>query len=152
MELWQANSAGRPNVSLILVQRLWDQYEFEDSVSRRCVTCETRSYDICRNHFLALSARKIWTNVSRHAADQFLAPGRRISVTTSEGTLQCWSLFKATICVSPKKTTEKNPLFWARQLVFWTRKIWDTLPQIHTEVQLRSSDVLEETTYQIPLI
>ncbi|GFV14315.1 uncharacterized protein TNCV_807471 [Trichonephila clavipes] len=55
----QANVARRLNVSRSIVQRLWDQYQSEDSVSRRPVPGRPRATTPAENRFLALSARRI---------------------------------------------------------------------------------------------
>ncbi|GFV07402.1 transposable element Tcb2 transposase [Trichonephila clavipes] len=50
MGLSQADAARRLNVSRSVVQRLWDQYQSEESVSRRPVPGRT-SYNTCRRPF-----------------------------------------------------------------------------------------------------
>ncbi|GFW54388.1 transposable element Tcb2 transposase [Trichonephila clavipes] len=57
MGLSQADAARRLNVSRS-VQRLWDQYQSEDSVSRRPVTGRPRATTPAEDRFLALSARR----------------------------------------------------------------------------------------------
>ncbi|GFU80164.1 uncharacterized protein TNCV_3987731 [Trichonephila clavipes] len=51
MGLSQADVARRLNVSRSVVQRLWDQYQSEDSVSRRLCSRPTTSYNTCRRPF-----------------------------------------------------------------------------------------------------
>ncbi|GFU22919.1 uncharacterized protein TNCV_4625561 [Trichonephila clavipes] len=58
MGLSQADAARRLNVSRSVVQRLWDQYQSEDSVSRRPVPGRPRATTPAEDRFLALSARK----------------------------------------------------------------------------------------------
>ncbi|GFU92723.1 transposable element Tc3 transposase [Trichonephila clavipes] len=80
MGLSQANAARRLNVSLSVVQRLWDQYQSEDSVSRRPVPGRPRATTPAEDRFLALSAqRRRTTTVPQLVADHFQASGRRIS-------------------------------------------------------------------------
>ncbi|GFV98953.1 transposable element Tcb2 transposase [Trichonephila clavipes] len=58
MGLSQADVARRLNVSRSVVQRLWDQYQSEDSVSRRPVPGRPRATTPAEDRFLALSARR----------------------------------------------------------------------------------------------
>ncbi|GFX95830.1 transposable element Tc3 transposase [Trichonephila clavipes] len=83
MGLSQADAARRLNVSRSVVQRLWDQYQSEDSVSRRPVPGRPRATTPAEDRFLALSARRRrTTTVPQLVADHFQASGRRISATT----------------------------------------------------------------------
>ncbi|GFT89221.1 HTH_Tnp_Tc3_2 domain-containing protein [Trichonephila clavipes] len=72
MGLSQADVARRLNVSRSVVQRLWDQYQSEDSVSRRLLV-----------------------------ADHFQASGRRISATTVRNRLHNAGLYarRPVVCV-----------------------------------------------------
>ncbi|GFT22202.1 uncharacterized protein TNCV_3272401 [Trichonephila clavipes] len=65
MGLSQADAARRLNVSRSVVQRLWDQYQFEDSVSRRPVPGRPRATTPAEDRFLALSARRRRTTTVR---------------------------------------------------------------------------------------
>ncbi|GFV17437.1 transposable element Tcb2 transposase [Trichonephila clavipes] len=58
MGLSQADAARRLNVSRSVVQRLWDQYQSEDSVSRRPVPGRPRATTPAEDRFLALSANE----------------------------------------------------------------------------------------------
>ncbi|GFV97168.1 HTH_Tnp_Tc3_2 domain-containing protein [Trichonephila clavipes] len=58
MGLSQADAARCLNVSRSVVQRLWDQYQSEDSVSRRPVPGRPRATTPAEDRFLALSARR----------------------------------------------------------------------------------------------
>ncbi|GFY09684.1 HTH_Tnp_Tc3_2 domain-containing protein [Trichonephila clavipes] len=71
----------RLNVSRSVVQRLWDQYQSEDSVSRRPVPGRPRATTPAEDRFLALSARRRRT-MPQLVADHFQASGRIISATT----------------------------------------------------------------------
>ncbi|GFT40416.1 transposable element Tc3 transposase [Trichonephila clavipes] len=83
MGLSQADVARRLNVSRSVVQRLWDLYQSEDSVSRRPVPGRPRATTPAEDRFLALSARRRrTTTVPQLVADHFQASGRRISATT----------------------------------------------------------------------
>ncbi|GFX98007.1 transposable element Tcb2 transposase [Trichonephila clavipes] len=102
MGLSQADAATRLNVSRSVVQRLWDQYQSEDSVSRRPVPGQPRATTPAEDRFLALSARRRrTTTVPQLVADHFQASGRRISATT-----------------------RRNRLCWAREHVSWTQQQW----------------------------
>ncbi|GFW56585.1 transposable element Tc3 transposase [Trichonephila clavipes] len=82
MGLSQADAARRLNVSRSVVQRLWDQYQSEDSVSRP-VPGRPQATTPAEDRFLALSARRRrTTTVPQLVADHFQASGRRISATT----------------------------------------------------------------------
>ncbi|GFT44704.1 transposable element Tcb2 transposase [Trichonephila clavipes] len=90
------------NVSRSVVQRLWDQYQSEDSVSRRPVPGRPRATTPAEDRFLALSARRRrTTTVPQLVADHFQASGRRICATT-----------------------RRNRLCWAREHVSWTQQQW----------------------------
>ncbi|GFW18004.1 transposable element Tcb2 transposase [Trichonephila clavipes] len=83
MGLSQADAARRLNVFRSVVQRLWDQYQSEDYVSRRPVPGRPRASTPAEDRFLALSARRRrTTTVPQLVADHFQASGRRISATT----------------------------------------------------------------------
>ncbi|GBN56056.1 hypothetical protein AVEN_24037-1 [Araneus ventricosus] len=58
MGLSQDDAARRLNVSRSVVQRLWDQYQSEDSVSRRHVSGRPRVTTPSEDCFLALSTRR----------------------------------------------------------------------------------------------
>ncbi|GFT30297.1 transposable element Tcb2 transposase [Trichonephila clavipes] len=128
MGLSQADAARRLNVSRSVVQRLWDQYQSEDSVSRRPVPGRPRATTPAEDRFLALSARRRrTTTVPQLVADHFQASGRRISATTVRNRLHNAGLYaKKTSCVrSPQRTTAKESrLCWAREHVSWTQQQW----------------------------
>ncbi|GFU06633.1 uncharacterized protein TNCV_2969561 [Trichonephila clavipes] len=102
MGLSQADAARRPNVSRSVVQRLWDQYQSEDSVSRRPVPGRPRATTPAEDRFLALSAqRRRTTTVPQLVADHFQASGRRISATTVRNCLHNAGLYarRPVVCV-----------------------------------------------------
>ncbi|GFS60965.1 transposable element Tcb2 transposase [Trichonephila clavipes] len=103
--------------------RLWDQYQSEDSVSRRPVLGRPRATTPAEDRFLALSARRRrTTTVPQLVADHFQASGRRISATTVRNRLHNRSVCKKTSCVrSPER---RNRLCWAREHVSWTQQQW----------------------------
>ncbi|GFV47599.1 transposable element Tcb2 transposase [Trichonephila clavipes] len=97
MGLSQADAARRLNVSRSVVQRLWDQYQSEDSVSRRPLV-----------------------------ADHFQASGRRISATTVRNRLHKAGLYarRPVVCVLLNERQRRNRLCWAREHVSWTQQQW----------------------------
>ncbi|GFU02209.1 transposable element Tcb2 transposase [Trichonephila clavipes] len=97
MGLSQADAARRLNVSRRVIQRLWDQYQSEDSVSRRPLV-----------------------------ADHFQASGRRISATTVRNRLHNAGLYarRPVVCVPLNRRQRKNRLCWAREHVSWTQQQW----------------------------
>ncbi|GFV86228.1 paired domain-containing protein [Trichonephila clavipes] len=84
MGLSQADAARRLNVSRSVVQLLWDQYQSEDSVSRRLVQADHELQHLQKTVFLALSARRRTTTVPQLVADHFQASGRRIPLLRCE--------------------------------------------------------------------
>ncbi|GFU54534.1 HTH_Tnp_Tc3_2 domain-containing protein [Trichonephila clavipes] len=120
MGLSQADAARRLNVSRNVVQRLWDQYQSEDSVSRRPVPGRPRATTPAEDRFLALSARRRrTTTVPQLVADHFQASGRRISATTVRNRLHNASLYarRPVACV-PLRTTAKEPLMLGKRTCF----------------------------------
>ncbi|GFY06150.1 transposable element Tcb2 transposase [Trichonephila clavipes] len=118
MGLSQADAARRLNVSRSVVQRLWDQYQSEDSVSRRPVPGRPRATAPAEDRFLALSARRRrTTTVPQLVADHFQASGRRISATTVRNRLHNPGLYarRPVVCVPLNGRQRRNRLCWARE-------------------------------------
>ncbi|GFT47851.1 transposable element Tcb2 transposase [Trichonephila clavipes] len=127
MGLSQADAARRLNVSRSVVQRLWDQYQSEDSVSRRPVPGRPRATTPAEDRFLALSARRRrTTTVPQLIADHFQASGRRISATTVQNRLHNAGLYarRPVVCVPLNGRQRRNRLCWAREHVSWTQQQW----------------------------
>ncbi|GFW56835.1 HTH_Tnp_Tc3_2 domain-containing protein [Trichonephila clavipes] len=127
MGLSQADVARRLNVSRSVFQRLWDQYQSEDSVSRRPVPGRPRATTPAEDRFLALSARRRrTTTVPQLFADHFQASGRRISATTVRNRLHNAGLYarRPVVCVPLNGRQRKNRLCWAREHVSWTQQQW----------------------------
>ncbi|GFX99622.1 transposable element Tc3 transposase [Trichonephila clavipes] len=94
MGLSQADAARRLNVSRSVVQRLWDQYQSEDSVSRRPVPGRLRATTPAEDRFLALSARRRrTTTVPQLVADHFQASGKESPL------LRCEIVFTMQVCM-----------------------------------------------------
>ncbi|GFX39204.1 transposable element Tcb2 transposase [Trichonephila clavipes] len=127
MGLSQADAARRLNVSRSVVQRLWDQYQSEDSVSRRPVPGQPRATTNAEDRFLALSARRRrTTTVPQLVADHFQASRRRISATTVQNRLHNAGLYarRPVVCVPLNGRQRRNRLCWAREHVSWTQQQW----------------------------
>ncbi|GFV34048.1 uncharacterized protein TNCV_309541 [Trichonephila clavipes] len=103
----QADAARRLNVSRSVVQRLWEQYQSEDSVSRRPVPGRPRATTPAEDRFLALSSRRRRTTTVPHA-DHFQASGRRISATTVRNRLHNAGLYarRPVVCVPSTDDSE----------------------------------------------
>ncbi|GFV97137.1 HTH_Tnp_Tc3_2 domain-containing protein [Trichonephila clavipes] len=120
MGLLQADAARRLNVSRSVVQRLWDQYQSEDSVSRRPVPGRPRATTLAEDRFLALSARRRRTTTVRSSLqNHFQASGRRISATTVRNRLHNAGLYaRRPVVCSPQRTTAKEPLMLGKRTCF----------------------------------
>ncbi|GFW71038.1 transposable element Tcb2 transposase [Trichonephila clavipes] len=103
MGLSQADAARRLNVSRSVVQRLWDQYQSEDSVSRRPVPCRPRATTSEEDRFLALSARR---EKNHYCAAARLYARRPV------------------VCVPLNGRQRRSRLCWAREHVSWTQQQW----------------------------
>ncbi|GFY14107.1 transposable element Tcb2 transposase [Trichonephila clavipes] len=127
MGLSQTDAARRLNVSRSVVQRLWDEYQSEDSVSRSPVPGPPRATTPAEDRFLALSARRRrTTTVPQLVADHFQASGRRISATTVRNRLHNAGLYarRPVVCVPLNGRQRRNRLCWAREHVSWTQQQW----------------------------
>ncbi|GFX11598.1 transposable element Tcb2 transposase [Trichonephila clavipes] len=103
MGLSQADAARRLNVSRSVVQRLWDQYQSEDSESRRPVPGRPRATTPAEDRFLALSARR---EKNHYCAAARLYARRPV------------------VCVPLNGRQRRNRLCWAREHVSWTQQQW----------------------------
>ncbi|GBL94925.1 Transposable element Tcb2 transposase [Araneus ventricosus] len=130
MGLSQSGAARRLNVSRSVVQRLWDQYQSEDSVSRRHVLGRPRVTTPAEGRFLPLSARRRRsTTVPQLVADHFVASERRISATTVRRRLHNAGLYarRPVVCVPLNGRQRRVRLCWAREHVSWTRQQWTSV-------------------------
>ncbi|GFT05170.1 transposable element Tcb2 transposase [Trichonephila clavipes] len=119
----QADAARRLNVSRSVVQRLWDQYQSEDSVSRRPVPGRPRPTTPAEDRFLALSARRRrTTTVPQLVADHFQASGRRISATTVRNRLYNAGLYarRPVVCV-PLNGRQRKTAYAGQENMFLGR-------------------------------
>ncbi|GFV27574.1 paired domain-containing protein [Trichonephila clavipes] len=127
MGLSQADAARRLNVSHNVVQRLWDQYQSEDSVSRRPVPGRPRATTPAEDRFLALSARRRKNHYCAAARCRPLSSIRKKNLRYygAKSSSQCGLYAKKTSCVrSPQRTTVKEPLMLGREHVSWTQQQW----------------------------
>ncbi|GBO45832.1 Transposable element Tcb2 transposase [Araneus ventricosus] len=125
--LSQADAVRRLNVSRSMIQRLWDQYQTEYSVSIRHVSGQPRVTTPAEDHFLALSARRRRsTTVPQLVADHFVASRRRISATTLRRCLHnaCLYIRRPVVCVPLNGRQRRIRLCWTREHVSWTRQQW----------------------------
>ncbi|GFY15300.1 HTH_Tnp_Tc3_2 domain-containing protein [Trichonephila clavipes] len=143
MGLSQADAARRLNVSRSVVQRLWDQYQSEDSVPRRPVPGRSRATTPAEDRFLALSARRRrTTTVPQLVADHFQASGRRISATTVRNRLHNAGLYarRPVVCVPLNGRQRRNRLCWARENMFLGRSNNGLLCCSHRRVQIYNGE------------
>ncbi|GBN40835.1 hypothetical protein AVEN_274479-1 [Araneus ventricosus] len=103
MDLSQADVARRLNVSRSVIQRLWDQYQSENSVARRHVSVRPRVTTPVEHRFLDLSARRRRSTAVPQLVVfvVLVASGRRISVTTVRRRLRNAGLYgsRPVVCI-----------------------------------------------------
>ncbi|GBM23893.1 hypothetical protein AVEN_208522-1 [Araneus ventricosus] len=156
MGVSQADAARRLNVSRSVVQQLEDQYQSEDSVSKRHVSGRPRVATPAEDRFLALSARRRRsTTVLQLIADHFVTSGRRIFATTVRRRLH--NARRPVVCVPLNGRQRRGHLCFGKRTRFLDQTAIDfcTLHrrvQIHTGERFMASADLEGTTYQIPSI
>ncbi|GBO03891.1 hypothetical protein AVEN_225984-1 [Araneus ventricosus] len=119
MGLSQADAAGCLNVSRSMVQRLWNQYQSEDSVSRRHVSGRPRVTTPAEDRFLALSVRRRRsTTVPQLVADHFVASGR-ISATTVQRRLHNAGLYaKRPVVSAPLNGRQRRAAYIGQENTF----------------------------------
>ncbi|GFX80039.1 uncharacterized protein TNCV_2890941 [Trichonephila clavipes] len=120
MGLSQADAARRLNVSRSVVQRLWDQYQSEDSVSEDLFR-PTTSYNTCRRPFSSSFGTKEKNHYCAAARCRPLSSIRKknLHYYGAKSSSQCRSVCKKTSCVrSPQRTTAKEPLMLGKRTCF----------------------------------
>ncbi|GFW40792.1 transposable element Tcb2 transposase [Trichonephila clavipes] len=126
MGLSQADAARRLNVSRSVVQRLWDQYQSEDSVSRRPVPGRPRATTPAEDRFQLfrhdgeepLLCRSSLQTIFKHQEEE--SPLLRCEIVFTFR-----SVCKKTSCVrSLNGRQRRNRLCWAREHVSWTQQQW----------------------------
>ncbi|GFW28002.1 HTH_Tnp_Tc3_2 domain-containing protein [Trichonephila clavipes] len=120
---------GEATLQGVQVDSKMDQYQYEDSVSRRPVPGRPRATTPAEDRFLALSARRRTTTVPQFVADHFQASGRRISATTVRNRLHNAGLYarRPVVRVPLNGRQRRNRLCWAREHVSWTQQQWDSV-------------------------
>ncbi|GFY35108.1 transposable element Tcb2 transposase [Trichonephila clavipes] len=126
MGLSQADVARRLNVSRSVVQRLWDQYQSEDSVSRRPVPGRPRATTPAEDRF----------QLFRHEGEEPLLCRSSLQTTfkhqeEESPLLRCEIVFTMQVCMQedqlcafPQRTTAKEPLMLGKRTCFWTQQQW----------------------------
>ncbi|GFU95658.1 uncharacterized protein TNCV_2769971 [Trichonephila clavipes] len=120
MGLSQADAARRLNVSRSVVQRLWDQYQSEDSVSRRPVPGRPRATTPAEDRF----------QLFRHEGEEPLLCRSSLQTTfkhqeKESPLLRCEIVFTMQVCMQedqlcafPQRTTAKEPLMLDKRTCF----------------------------------
>ncbi|GFT78497.1 transposable element Tcb2 transposase [Trichonephila clavipes] len=127
MGLSQADAARRLNVSRSVVQRLWDQYQSEDSVSRRPVPGRPRATTPAEDRFQLFRHEGEEPLLCRSSLQTtFKHQKRRISATTVRNRLHNAGLYarRPVVCVPLNGRQRRNRLCWAREHVSWTQQQW----------------------------
>ncbi|GFV18478.1 uncharacterized protein TNCV_4469141 [Trichonephila clavipes] len=120
MGLSQADAARRLNVSRSVVQRLWDQYQSEDSVSRRPVPGpDPTSYNTCRRPRAFSKKEKNHNCAAARCRPLSSIRKKNLRYYGAKSSSQCRSVCKKTSCVrSPQRTTAKEPLMLGKRTCF----------------------------------
>ncbi|GFY29535.1 uncharacterized protein TNCV_2627051 [Trichonephila clavipes] len=123
MGLSQADAARRLNVSRSVVQRLWDQYQSEDSVSRRPVPGRPRATTPAEDRFLALSARREKNHYCAAARCRPLSSIRKKNLLYYGAKLssQCRSVCKKTSCVRSLNGRREETAYAGQENMFLGR-------------------------------
>ncbi|GFY02656.1 transposable element Tcb2 transposase [Trichonephila clavipes] len=126
MGLSQADVARRLNVSRSVVQRLWDQYQSEDSVSRRPVPGRPRATTPAEDRF----------QLFRHEGEEPLLCRSSLQTTfkhqeEESPLLRCEIVFTMQVCMQedqlcafPQRTTAKEPLMLGKRTCFLEQQQW----------------------------
>ncbi|GFT18403.1 transposable element Tcb2 transposase [Trichonephila clavipes] len=121
MGLSQTDAARRLNVSRSVVQRLWDEYQSEDSVSRRPVPGPPRATTPAEDRF----------QLFRHEGEEPLLCRSSLQTTfkhqeEESPLLRCEIVFTMQVCMQedqlcafpPQRTTAKEPLMLGKRTCF----------------------------------
>ncbi|GFU87166.1 uncharacterized protein TNCV_1113761 [Trichonephila clavipes] len=121
MGLSQADAARRLNVSRSVVQRLWDQYQSEDSVSEDLFQADHELQHLQRRPFSSSFGTKEKNHYCAAARCRPLSSIRKKNLRYygAKSSSQCRSVCKKTSCVrSPQRTTAKEPLMLGKRTCF----------------------------------
>lgn len=131
MELSQIDTDRRHHVSRSMDQRFWDQYQSEDSVSRKHIPSRLLVTSSAEEHFLALSGRRRRRVAARCRSFRSIRE-KKFCYYGAKASPQCKSLCKAISCVRPPPpqwTIEKGPpICWRREQVSWIRQQCSSVP------------------------
>lgn len=100
MELSQIDTDRRHHVSRSMDQRFWDQYQSEDSVSRKHIPSRLLVTSSAEEHFLALSGRRRRRVAARCRSFRSIRE-KKFCYYGAKASPQCKSLCKAISCVRP---------------------------------------------------
>ncbi|GFY14403.1 uncharacterized protein TNCV_1021681 [Trichonephila clavipes] len=126
MGLSQADAARRLNVSRSVVQRLWDQYQSEDSVSRRAVPGRPRATTPAEDRFQLFGTKGEEPLLCRSSLQTTFKHQEEESPL-----LRCEIVFTMQVCMQEDQLCaffngrqRRNRLCWAREHVSWTQQQW----------------------------
>ncbi|GFX81692.1 HTH_Tnp_Tc3_2 domain-containing protein [Trichonephila clavipes] len=125
MGLSQADAARRLNVSRSVVQRLWDQYQSEDSVIVRPVPGRPRASTPAEDRFSSsfFTKEKNHYCAAARCRPLFQASGRRISATTVRNRLHNAGLYarRPVMCVPFNGRQRRNRFYAGQENMFLGR-------------------------------
>ncbi|GFU79679.1 transposable element Tc3 transposase [Trichonephila clavipes] len=127
MGLSQADAARRLNVSRSVVQRLWDQYQSEDSVSRRPVPGRPRATTPAEDRFSSSFGTKEKNHYCAAARCRPLSSIRKknLSYYGAKSSSQCRSVCRKTSCVrSPSTDDSEGTAYAGQENMFLTQQQW----------------------------
>ncbi|GFU32980.1 HTH_Tnp_Tc3_2 domain-containing protein [Trichonephila clavipes] len=109
----QSDAARRLNVSCSVVNRLWNHYQTEASVSRRHAPGQLRATKPSGDHFIAFLAGSRRISMLQLVADHSVESGRRISTSTVRMRLHNSDLYsrRPVVCVPLNRRQRRARLF-----------------------------------------
>ncbi|GFV22166.1 transposable element Tcb2 transposase, partial [Trichonephila clavipes] len=117
----EADAARRLNVSRSVVQRLWDQYQSEDSVSRRPVPADHEPHHTCRRPFSSSLAREKATTVPQLVAGHFHIREKYSATTVRNRFTMQVRMQEDQLCAFPSTDdSEGIPLMLGKRTCFLT--------------------------------
>ncbi|GFS78637.1 HTH_Tnp_Tc3_2 domain-containing protein [Trichonephila clavipes] len=106
-----------------VVQRLWDQYQSEDSVSRRPVPGRPRATTPAEDRFLALSGTRKEPLLCRSSLQTTFKHEEEESTLHRLHNAGLYAR-RPVVCVPLNGQQRRNRLCWAREHVSWTQQQW----------------------------
>lgn len=157
--LLQTVAARRLTVFHSIVQRLYNQYQYDDSLYRRHVPGQPRTTTLAEDRYPRLSAqRRRHITVPHIITVNFVASGTRIFDTTVRRLFTMHSSMQNDQpCMSLLTDNNVEPTYVGKKNTFTDQtEIGLSTPhrrlKIHTRELFRASANTEETTHQIPSI